>query len=154
LDENSPDVFRADRYPHTRAGQAIRFLAAGGAAALLNFSSRLLFSEFMSFGSAVFCAFWVGLATAFVLSRRWVFGPSGRGVAREAGWFLAVNLAALLQTWVLSLWLAGLFSPHIGVKHAEAVAHFAGIMIPVLSSWFGHRYLTFRRPGDTGNDTA
>lgn len=151
---NSPDASRADDVRGAIAAQLLRFLVAGGGAALLNFGSRLLFSQFMPFGLAVFLAFWVGFGTAFVLTRRWVFGPSGRGAAREAAWFLAVNVAALLQTWLLSVWLAGLLSPRIGAVRGEALAHFAGIMVPVISSWFGHRYLTFRRPRDTGNGAA
>ena len=151
---NLPDVFRADAGPNALRAQALRFLASGGSAALVNFSSRLLFSYWMQFTLAVFCAFWVGLATAFVLSRRWVFGPSGRGAGQEAAWFLLVNLAALLQTWLLSVWLDGLLSPRIGAVRGEALSHFAGIMLPVISSWFGHRYLTFRRPQDTGNGVA
>ena len=146
-----PDVFRADVGPNALLGQALRFLAAGGTAALVNFGSRLLFSQWMPFALAVFCAFLIGLVTAFVLSRRWVFGPSGRGAKQEAPWFLLVNLVALLQTWLLSIWVAGLLSPRIGGARGEALAHFAGIMLPVVSSWFGHRYLTFRRPQDTGN---
>jgi putative flippase GtrA len=128
--------------------QLLRFLAAGGAAALLNFGSRVLFSEFMPFGHAVALAFCVGLVSAFLLSRRFVFGPSGRGVAREIGWFVAVNIAALAQTWLLSVWLAGVLVPQLGTRAGEALAHFAGIMLPVVSSYFGHRYLTFSRAAD------
>ena len=130
--------------------QVLRFIAAGGAAALLNFGSRLVFSHFMGFAAAVFCAFWIGLGSAFLLSRRYVFAPTGRGVASELAWFLAVNLAALAQTWLLSVWLEGLLSPRFGTVIGEAAAHFAGIMLPVVSSYFGHKHLTFRNEAAPG----
>ena len=120
---------------------------------MLNFGSRFAFSLFMDFRLAVFCAFWVGLGSGFLLSRRYVFGPTGRGVASEMGWFLAVNLAALAQTWILSVWLAGVLSPRWGTAAGEAIAHFAGIMLPVISSYFGHRYLTFRQAATPGGGT-
>lgn len=139
---------------HAGAEQIVRFLAAGGAAALLNFGSRLLFSEFMPFAHAVVLAFCVGLTSAFLLSRRFVFGPSGRGMPREIVWFVAVNLAALAQTWLLSIWLAGLLVPRLGTRSGEALAHFAGIMLPVVNSYFGHRYLTFRAADGPGTGAA
>jgi len=149
---NSPGGSAPEPVTRRAPGRFLRFLAAGGAAALLNFGSRIVFSLFMPFEVAVVVAFCVGLSTAFVLSRRFVFGPSSRGLSREMGWFLTVNLLALAQTWLLSVWLAGLLVPRFGSAPGEAMAHFAGIMLPVFSSYFGHMYLTFRRPGqpDTG----
>jgi len=144
------DASRAEAGSRHGLARLLRFLAAGGAAALLNFASRIAFSLFMPFAWAVGAAFCVGLGTAFVLSRRYVFGPTTRGVAREMAWFLAVNLVALAQTWLLSIWLAGVLAPHMDVAVGEALAHFAGIMLPVVSSYFGHMYLTFRDAERTG----
>ena len=49
--------------------QFIRFLAAGGTAALANFGSRFLISEFLAFEYAVVLVFFIGLGTGYLLSR-------------------------------------------------------------------------------------
>jgi putative flippase GtrA len=138
----------------TAVAEWLRFLAAGGAAAVLNFGSRLLFSLYLSFEIAVVLAFCVGLASGFLLSRRFVFAPSGKRVMREVWWFLAVNLFALVQTWLLSVYLAGLLVPRTGTVTGEALAHAAGIMLPVVSSYVGHKYLTFRSAAPAAGGSA
>jgi putative flippase GtrA len=30
------------------------------------------------------------------------------------------------------------------VNHAEAIAHLVGVLVPAVTSYFGHRMLTFR----------
>lgn len=124
--------------------QFVRFLAAGGTAALANFGSRFLISEFMAFEYAVVLAFFVGLGTGYVLSRTFVFAPSQHAVHVEMTYYLFVNLLALLQTWLLSVYLARILTPQLGQAWAQSIAHLAGIMLPVITSYFGHRYLTFK----------
>ncbi len=126
------------------ANQFARFLAAGGAAALANFGSRFLFSEFMAFEYAVVLAFFVGLGSGYLLSRTYVFARSMHPVHVEMTYYVFVNLLALLQTWLLSVYLAKLLTPQLGMDWGQAVAHLAGIMLPVITSYFGHRYFTFR----------
>jgi putative flippase GtrA len=134
----------SENRPARVLAQLPRFLLAGGTAALMNFGSRLLFSLCMGFEYAVVCAFFVGLTSGFVLSKRFVFDNSTRRLHHEIVFFVAVNLLALLQTWLLSVYLAGLLSPVLGAARGEALAHLAGIMLPVISSYFGHKYFTFR----------
>ncbi len=126
-----------------RHAELPRFLVTGGIAAAANFGSRLLFSLVMAFEYAVVCAFFVGLATGFVLARRYVFAASARGLGSEIMRYVAVNLVALLQTWALSVYLARVLAPHTGVGVAESLAHAAGIVLPVASSYLGHKYFTF-----------
>ena len=127
-----------------------RFLAAGGLAALANFSSRFLFSLFMPFESAVLLAFLVGLASGFLLSRWYVFAESANALHIQVGYYLLVNLLALAQTWLLSVYGARWLAPQLGLELAQALAHLAGIMLPVFSSYFGHRYFTFREHAPHG----
>ena len=105
----------------------------------------MLFSQFMRFEHAVVCAFCVGLVAGFMLFRQFVFGASERGLMREAASYTVVNLFALLQTWVVSVYLSVLFGSYMGVATAEAAGHGIGVMVPALSSYFGHRYFTFRK---------
>ena len=115
-----------------------RFLAAGGVAAAANFGSRFLFSLWVRYEWAIVFAYLVGMIVAFLLMRCFVFDAGGRPPARQAAIFVAVNLFALLQTLLVSIALARWVS--------EAIAHLVGVMVPVVTSYFGHRLLTFAPP--------
>jgi putative flippase GtrA len=121
-----------------------RFLVSGGVAALANFGSRFLFSVYMSFEYAVTAAFFVGLATGFLLARKFVFHNSANSLGMEILYYLVVNLLALVQTWLLSVYLAAELVPVMGLQIGQASAHMAGIMLPTLTSYLGHKYFTFR----------
>ena len=127
-----------------------RFLLAGGLAALLNFGSRFFFNLFFDFSTAVVLAFIIGLTTGYALNKRYVFTSSGNSVPVEIGWFVGVNLFALAQTWGLSVYLAQVLPGYLpiagagGRELAEAIAHGAGVLLPVFTSYVGHKYLTFR----------
>lgn len=129
----------------------IRFLLAGGLAALVNFGSRFFYNLFVDFSTAVVLAFCTGLITGYILNKRYVFTSSGNSMVQEIGWFVFVNLIALAQTWGLSVYLARVlpaYMPVVGgagsTELAEAVAHGAGVLLPVFTSYIGHKYLTFR----------
>jgi putative flippase GtrA len=122
-----------------------RFLAAGGAAAAANFGSRFLFSVWLRYEWAIVFAYIVGMAVAFLLMRGYVFNASAKPPARQVAIFVAVNLLALLQTLLVSIALARWVLPYVGViSRTEAIAHFVGVLVPVATSYFGHRMLTFR----------
>jgi putative flippase GtrA len=124
----------------------LRFLFVGGFAALVNFLSRIAFSVFLSFPIAIVLAYLVGMATAYVLSRKYVFGAGRRGYAGEIYYFVLVNVLAVLQTLAVSLILARLVLPWLGVRaYQEEIAHFVGVCVPVFSSYLGHKYWTFHR---------
>lgn len=128
-----------------RARQFARYLLAGGLAAAANYSSRFLFSLWVPFEIAVLLAFLVGLCTGFVLMRRYAFQGGSRSLFSQAALYLSVNLFALVQTLIISSALLRLALPSLGVQqHADAIAHALGIAVPVVTSYFGHRLLTFR----------
>ena len=125
--------------------QFVLFLVSGGAAALLNWGSRFLFSLWMPFEWAVVFAFGVGLATGFVLMRTIAFDGRGKPALPQAGRYALVNAAALAQTWIVSVVLARWALPSIGVTtHAEALGHLVGVLFPVFTSYIAHRKYTFR----------
>lgn len=135
----------AARAPLPAISTPVRFVIAGAIAAAANFLARLALSQLTGYAIAVSLAFLVGMATAFVLNRRFVFASSAQPLDRQIAWFIAINLFALVQTLCISLLLARIVLPAIGVEHyAEAIAHAFGISIPILSSYVGHRTLTFR----------
>jgi putative flippase GtrA len=121
------------------------FLLSGGIAAALNWGSRFLFSLWMPFEVAVVCAFVVGLASGFILMRTVAFEGRGKPALPQAGRYVLVNAAALAQTWIISVALARWVLPAMGVTtHAEAVAHLAGVLFPVITSYVAHQRYTFR----------
>lgn len=128
-----------------RRAQFVRYLAAGGLAALANYGSRFVFDAWMPFEAAVVMAYGVGMCTAFVLMRRFAFRAGSRGVGAQVLWFAAVNAFAVAQTVIVSSLLLRLVLPALGVhEHAAALAHAAGVAVPLFSSYLGHKLLTFR----------
>ena len=121
------------------------FILAGGVAAGLNWGSRFLFSQVAPFEVAVIVAFFVGLISGFLLVRSFVFDGRGKPIGPQVGKYIAVNFFALLQTLLISVLLARWALPSVGItEHAEALGHLAGVLFPVVSSYFGHKFLTFR----------
>lgn len=125
--------------------QFVRFLFAGGIAAAANFGSRFVFSQWLHYSVAIVLAYLVGMTVAFVLMRRHVFAAGQGKLAPQVVKFVAVNLLAVLQTLLISLVLARWLLPAWGVQtHNEAIAHLVGVVVPVFTSYFGHRLLTFK----------
>ena len=123
------------------------FLLVGGIAAVANWGSRFAFQRVMDLNWAVVCAYLIGMTTAYVLSRIFVFEASGRKVADEAARFTFVNMFALGIVWIVTVGLARWAFPAIGFHwHAEAVAHGIGVLSPAVTSYLGHRHFTFAKP--------
>ena len=125
--------------------QFVRFLFAGGIAAAANYGSRFLFSRWVGYEQAIVLAYLVGMFVAFVLMRGHVFEAKGKALAPQVVKFVGVNFLAVLQTLIISVVLARWVLPAWGVTdHAEALAHLVGVLIPVVTSYFGHKLFTFR----------
>jgi putative flippase GtrA len=125
--------------------QFLLFLIAGGVAAAANFGSRFLFSLFFEYAFAVVFAYLVGMLVAFLLMRESVFSASNAPLAPQVAKFIAVNALAALQTLVISLLLARWVLPAVGIiDHAEALGQLVGVFVPVITSYFGHKFFTFR----------
>lgn len=125
--------------------QFARFLFAGGIAAVANYGSRFLFSRWVDYEQAIVLAYLVGMLVAFTLMRGRVFEAKSKALIPQAAKFVGVNILAVVQTLIISVALARWALPALGmVNHAEALAHFVGVLVPVVTSYFGHKYLTFR----------
>jgi putative flippase GtrA len=56
-----------------------------------------------------------------------------------------VNLVAVAQTWLISLGLAHYVFPAIGITlFANEMAHAVGIVVPVFTSYLGHKRWSFK----------
>jgi len=140
-----------DNKPTTQAPPSPRrefllFLITGGVAALVNVVSRVGFSQVLRFELAVLLAYGVGMLTAYVLARKFVFLESRTSVRRSLAAFALVNLFAVLQTWLVSVGLRNWLLPLLGiVVLRDLIAHGVGVAVPVLSSYFGHKHISFRQ---------
>jgi len=124
----------------------VKFIAAGGAAAIVNFSSRIGLSVFLDYATAIVIAYLIGMLTAFILNRLFVFQTRSNKAARQLFYFTLVNLFAILQTLVVSLLLARIVLPSMGIEQwVEEIAHLVGISVPVFTSFLGHKYLSFKK---------
>jgi putative flippase GtrA len=124
----------------------VRFLAAGGFAALLNLVSRYLLTPVVGFELSIVIAYLLGMVVAFTLFRAFVFGHSGASITAESYRFVIVNLVALALVWAISVTLADVVFPAIGLRwHGEDIAHFIGTCLPAISSYIGHSSYTFRK---------
>jgi putative flippase GtrA len=122
-----------------------RFLVAGGIAACVNIASRVLYDLLVSYSIAIVLAHLTGMATAYLLTRRYVFTESDRRHLEGSFRFAVVNLAGIAQTWLVSMFLATYVLPAMGVvNHGHDVAHIIGVGAPVFTSFVAHRYWTFR----------
>ena len=87
----------------------------------------------------------VGLTVGFVMMRGYVFNARDKPVGRQVAIYGAVNFLALLQTLLVSMESVRLVLPFVGtISRAEALAHLAGVLVPIVTSYFGHRMATFK----------
>lgn len=124
----------------------MQFLIVGGFAALVNFVARIIINEWVGYRIAVVLAYLVGMLTAFILSKIYVFEKSGRHHWHELRDFTLVNLLAVIQVWLISVGLAEYLFPAAGYTfYAPEVAHLIGLAIPAVTSYLGHKYYSFRK---------
>jgi putative flippase GtrA len=125
--------------------QFLFFVLTGGAAAVVNVLSRIGFSFLLRFELAVLAAYAVAMVTAYVMARRFVFRHSQHSTGRSFAAFALVNLVAALQTWLVSVGLRPWLLSWVGaVGVADLIAHGVGVMVPVFTSYLGHKHISFR----------
>lgn len=124
----------------------LRFLAAGLLAAIVNVAVRAALGPVLPFAVAIVPAYAAGMATAFVLNRLFVFHFASRGDARRQAWrFVLVNMVGLAQVWAVGIVLAGTVLPALRwTWHADTVAHAIAVAVPMVTSYAGHRWFSFR----------
>lgn len=123
----------------------LQFLFVGGIAAGINFISRIGFNEFFSYRVSIVLAYIVGMIIAFTLFKLYVFEKSNLHYSQEIKNFTLVNIFGIIQVWLISVGLAEYFFPYISFKfYPDEVAHFIGLGVPAISSYFGHKYFSFK----------
>ncbi|MEO1658419.1 MAG: GtrA family protein [Pseudomonadota bacterium] len=125
--------------------QFLKFVGLGACAAGANYLSRFAFDIFLSFEAAVVAAYLLGMVIAFILFQRFVFGDAGDGQMKQISRFTAVNAVGIVVAVVVSSFLARVALPAIGwTLFPFAVAHMGGVMAPTVTSYFGHKFFTYK----------
>ena len=124
--------------------QFLLFIVAGGFAALVNIFSRALLSLFMNFSSSVLIAYFIGMVIAFILTKKFVFLSNNLDDKKSFLSFTLVNLFAVLQTYFISIYFREiLLNSFPKTSLANLISHTIGVLFPVITSFFGHKYLSF-----------
>ena len=123
----------------------VLFLFTGGTAAAVNFCSRFYYNQWFSFSTSIVIAYITGMITAYLLAKAFVFKESKQTVGRSIFFFTLINIFAVLQTWIISMWLAYQALPalHI-IEYSHEIAHAIGIAVPVFTSYRGHKRFSFK----------
>jgi len=123
----------------------LQFLFVGGIAAGINFISRIGFNEFFSYRISIVLAYIVGMIVAFILFKHFVFAKSGQHYIDEVKGFIIVNIFGIAQVWLISVGFAEYFFPYIKLEfYPNEIAHFIALGVPAISSYFGHKYFSFK----------
>ena len=126
--------------------QFFLFVLASGTSAIVNMFSRYILNYWLPFSVAIVVAYLFGMATAYVLGRRFVFEKSGRAVMSEVWRFCLVNFVSVAQVWVISMALGEMFFPAIGFKQFPLeLAHFIGLASLSFTSYLLHRHFSFAK---------
>ncbi len=123
------------------------YLLSGLTSAVCNLATRHLLSQFMPFEVAVTLAYLVGMLIAFLMMKRLAFPGSARSTSSQAMGFVIVNLFGLVQTVVASSLVLRYLMPVLPVplQFQEVASHFIGLLLPAVTSYFGHKHFSFRK---------
>lgn len=128
----------------------IVFVFIGGVSSFVNLVARIFIDQYTSYQLAIILAFPIALSTAFVLNRAFVFKQRAGGTAGQFSKFLIVNLAALVQVFLVTQLCAFWLLPIVGWRwETETVAHAIGLASPLLTSYWAHKFWTFRITSET-----
>jgi putative flippase GtrA len=125
------------------------FVCIGAFSSLVNLVARIIFGYYSSYEASIILAFTVALATAFILNRLLIFKGVNGHVSEQFFKFLIVNLIALVQIFLVAQMFAYYILPAIGWNwHSETVAHAIGLVSPLLTSYWVHKFWTFKGTAD------
>lgn len=129
------------------ADPRIRFIAAGGGLALMNWLLRFPLSVALPYEAAVIAAAVAMIAVGFFLYRGYVFAPSSRSVRWQMTMFFVVSFVGVGVTTLIAAEARDIFQHRslLRAADAEAIGHIFGIGAAAIWNFLGHRYLTFGR---------
>ena len=129
---------------HFLTRQFAVFLFVGGTAAFVNWSCRLALGTWFSYSISVLLAYLVGMATAFLLNRIYVFSQSDRPLSKQARDFVAINLIFMPIVWLSSIILEKLLRSAGVESYSQAMAHGFSVALPAMLSFLLYKFVAFR----------
>lgn len=138
--------------------ESVRFLFAGGFAAMVSWLVRFPLSLYMPFPAAVAVATAIGMVVGFISYKHLVFPESERALIQQIRDFVMVNLASMAVVTGVATLFAAVILPQLGLfMHVEeGLAHAIGVGAGAVSNYFGHKTISFRRlpPGIPKNGNS
>jgi putative flippase GtrA len=128
----------------------IRFVATGSLAALANLAAVWAFQQAVPYAYAVVLGYIVGMIIAFILFQRVMFNTPGLKLTRtlltrRIVRFTLVNMVGLALCWLVTM---AMFHAILPALHwtwiPDRIANIAGVAVPAFSSYFGHKFYTYR----------
>ena len=127
--------------------QFLLFVLTGGFSAIVNIISRVILSIFFEFQISIFFAYLLGMITAYILAKKYVFINPISSNKKSFLAFIFVNILAILQTFFVSNLFRQFLSNFILSNNInDFISHSIGVGIPIFSSFYGHKYISFRNP--------
>lgn len=125
--------------------QFAKFVVVGGVALGANWIARIVFNQWVGYNAAIVLAYGVGIATAYLLNREFVFPGSKQARHSEVMYFVAVNVGAFPFVWLIAYFLGDALLPRfMDVGLARALGHGLAITTPVFVNFALHKFVTFR----------
>lgn len=124
----------------------IRFVVTGVVATVGNLGTVWLVRDTLPFQAAVLVGIGVGFCISFIVGKLFAFRSRSWGRARgELARFLAVYATGVAVNWTVSMLLGLYVLPGVlGRDAAEMLAAFVGAGTMTFTSYFGHRFFTYR----------
>ena len=124
--------------------QFILFVCSGGIAALVNIISRVILSYYLTFEVSIVIAYLIAIITAYFLAKIFVFKTKKIKLYRSFTFFFLVNIFGIFQTWIVTMLLRNYLFEFININsNRDLFAHMIGVFVPVFSSYYGHKYISF-----------
>jgi putative flippase GtrA len=131
-------------FKHFLSAQFLRFLVAGGLAALANWLSGMLFQHWFSFVWSIVLAYVVGMTAGFLLNRTLVFPYASTPLSSQIRGFILVNLGWFPVVWLASIGLNQLLMQWLTSNLSHPISHGLAIIIPTFFSFLIYKFVTFK----------
>jgi putative flippase GtrA len=123
-----------------------RFILSGVTATLGNIAAVWVARHFVSFEIALLAGILAGVTISFLLSKLFAFGSlSWERAGSEATRFLIVYAVSCAAYWAVAVVSGRFLLVHgVAVETAEIAGVLIGAATMMLTSYFGHRFFTYR----------
>jgi putative flippase GtrA len=124
--------------------QFIKFVFVSGCSAIFNLIFRYIFNFWVNYSFSIFFAYIISTTIAFIFDKIFVFNKAKQHIRKQIFFFILVNLCGLALTLIISNLFVFLFEKIGFYYFMHEIAHFMGLGSTSFTSYFGHKYFSFR----------